>query len=129
MKRHNGRVQKLTQVRYIPELNRNLIPLGKLVDLRYTVMMKNRLGGGTEKYRKKDLQLFSDTDNGGKQLLQLFVLRAELELQATSGDNLLQNMACIDSLKSQMGCLFGNSTPKDITVLSEAGKVRHPRSD
>ena len=43
MKRHNGRVQKLTQVRYIPELNRNLISLGKLVDLGYTVMMKNSM--------------------------------------------------------------------------------------
>ncbi|KAL8157165.1 hypothetical protein AgCh_002031 [Apium graveolens] len=41
MKHHNGRVQKLTQVRYIPELNRNLILLGKLADLGYTVMMKN----------------------------------------------------------------------------------------
>lgn len=56
----------------------------------------------------KNLQLFSDSDNGGKQLLQLFVLRAELELQAMSGDNLLHNMASLDSLKLQMGFLFGN---------------------
>lgn len=41
-------------------------------------------------------------------LLQLFVLRAELELQAMSGDNLLHNMASLDSLKLQMGFLFGN---------------------
>ena len=33
MKLHNDRVRKLAQVKYFPELNRNLISLGKLVDL------------------------------------------------------------------------------------------------
>lgn len=61
--------------------------------------------------------------------MQLFVLRAELELQAISGDNLLHNMACLDSLKSLMGCLFGNLTLKDFPVVAEAGQNRHPRKD
>ncbi|KAK1378218.1 Transcription factor MYB82-like [Heracleum sosnowskyi] len=76
---------------------------------------------------KTDLLLFSDSDYGGKQLLQLFVLRAELELQAIQGDNLLHNMARLDSLKLQMGCLFGNSTLKNIPVVSEAGQKK-PRN-
>lgn len=61
--------------------------------------------------------------------LQLFVLRSELELQTMSGDNLLHNMACLDSLKMQMGCLFGNSTLKNIPVVSEAGQNKHQRND
>jgi len=66
MKRHNGRVQKLTQVRYIPELNRNLISLGKLVDLGYTVMMKNSM----LKVTKGDLEILK----GRKDKRNLFVL-------------------------------------------------------
>ncbi|KAL8123237.1 hypothetical protein AgCh_011271 [Apium graveolens] len=66
MKRHNGRVQKLTQERYIPELNRNLISLGKLVDLGYTVMMKNNM----LKVTKGDLEILK----GRKDKRNLFVL-------------------------------------------------------
>lgn len=55
----------------------------------------------------KDLRLFSHGEDGGRQLLQLFILRAEAELQAISGDNLADNLKCIDSLKAQVSCLFG----------------------
>lgn len=77
----------------------------------------------------KDLQLFSDGDNGGQQLLQLFVLRAEVELQTVLGDNQAHNMACLDSIKAQMGCLFGDSTPKNIHVVSETRENKHPRDE
>ncbi|KAF7828442.1 sphingomyelin phosphodiesterase 4 [Senna tora] len=58
----------------------------------------------------KDLRLFADGEDGGQQLLQLFILRAEAELQAISGDNLIPSLQCIDSLKLKLGCLFDGHT-------------------
>ncbi|KAK9668001.1 hypothetical protein RND81_13G027900 [Saponaria officinalis] len=55
----------------------------------------------------RDLRLFSDGEDGGPQILQLFILRAENELQAISGDNLANNLQCVHSLKSQLHSLFG----------------------
>ncbi|KAL9242774.1 hypothetical protein vseg_016740 [Gypsophila vaccaria] len=55
----------------------------------------------------RDLRLFSDGEDGGPQILQLFILRAENELQAISGDNLENNLKCVLSLKSKLQCLFG----------------------
>ncbi|KAG8374699.1 hypothetical protein BUALT_Bualt10G0023200 [Buddleja alternifolia] len=55
----------------------------------------------------KDLRLFADGEDGGQQLLQLFLLRAESELQSISGNNLNQNLECLDSLKGQLSRLFG----------------------
>lgn len=52
-------------------------------------------------------------------LLQLFILRAEAELQAISGDNLAQNLQCIDSLKAQVSCLFGRHTVKPVSFSLE----------
>ena len=66
MKLHNGRVRKLAQVRYVPELNRNLISLGKLVDLGHTVIMKN----GSLEVTKRDLVILK----GWKDKRNLFVL-------------------------------------------------------
>ncbi|WOG86309.1 hypothetical protein DCAR_0205511 [Daucus carota subsp. sativus] len=77
----------------------------------------------------KDLQLFSDGDDGGQQLLQLFVLRAESELQTVLGDNHAHNMACLDSIKAQMGCLFGNSTPRNTQAVPETRENQHPRDE
>ncbi|OWM86419.1 hypothetical protein CDL15_Pgr021506 [Punica granatum] len=57
----------------------------------------------------KDLRLFGDGEDGGKHLLQLFILRAEAELQATSRDSLGQNLQLIDSLKDKIGQLFGGN--------------------
>nr|KYP55417.1 Sphingomyelin phosphodiesterase 4 [Cajanus cajan] len=60
----------------------------------------------------KDLRLFADGEDGGQQLLQLFILRAEAELQAISGDNIGPSLQCIDSLKAKLGCLFDGDTMK-----------------
>ncbi|KAH6829935.1 sphingomyelin phosphodiesterase [Perilla frutescens var. hirtella] len=60
----------------------------------------------------KDLRLFADGEDGGQQLLQLFLLRAESELQSISGNNLSQNLQCLDSLKAQLSQLFGGSISK-----------------
>ncbi|XP_027336180.1 uncharacterized protein LOC113850055 [Abrus precatorius] len=63
----------------------------------------------------KDLRLFADGEDGGQQLLQLFILRAKAELQAISSDNLVPNLQCIDSLKSRLGFLFDGHTIKSST--------------
>lgn len=56
----------------------------------------------------RDLRLFSDGEDGGPQLLQLFILRAETELSAISGDNLTNSLQCLASLKSRLRPLFGD---------------------
>lgn len=45
MRFHNSHVGKLTEVRYVSSLKKNLISLGKLDSLGYTVQVKN---GGLE---------------------------------------------------------------------------------
>lgn len=57
------------------------------------------------------------------------MLRAESELQSVLGDNQAHNMACLDSIKAQMGCLFGDSTPKNIHVIPETRENQHPRDE
>ncbi|KAL9665454.1 hypothetical protein QQ045_020874 [Rhodiola kirilowii] len=70
----------------------------------------------------RDLRLFSDGEDGGQQLLQLFILRAEYELQAISGDP-SNGIKCIDSLKSQISCIFGShvASPKCGTPVGKDG--------
>ncbi|GAV72817.1 hypothetical protein CFOL_v3_16305 [Cephalotus follicularis] len=77
----------------------------------------------------KDLRLFSDGEDGGQQLLQLFILRAEAELQAISGDSLAQNLESVDSLKAQVSCLFGGHTLKPFSVSPEVGQRQQSRDD
>ncbi|CAA0823124.1 Unknown protein [Striga hermonthica] len=60
----------------------------------------------------KDLRLFADGEDGGQHLLQLFLLRAESELQSISGNNLSRNLQCLDSLKAQLSQLFGSPITK-----------------
>ncbi|KAH7549640.1 hypothetical protein ACOSQ2_025743 [Xanthoceras sorbifolium] len=67
----------------------------------------------------KDLRLFSHGEDGGQQLLQLFILRAEAELQAISGGNLAQNLQRVDSLKSHISCFFGGYAIKPIPFSLE----------
>ncbi|CAL1401584.1 unnamed protein product [Linum trigynum] len=67
----------------------------------------------------RDLMLFSDVEDGGQQLLQLFILRAESELQANSGVNYSQNLELIDSLKEQVSCLFGCYGVRSISFTPE----------
>lgn len=47
-------------------------------------------------------------------------MRAEAELQAISGDNLADNLKCIDSLKAQVSCLFGGDTVRKLSFSPEA---------
>ena len=55
--------------------------------------------------------------------LQLFILRAEAELQAMSGGN-AHSLQLIDSLKEKVGYLFGGSAVKPIPISPE---LRQPQ--
>ncbi|XP_059657598.1 uncharacterized protein LOC132304087 [Cornus florida] len=77
----------------------------------------------------KDLRLFSESEDGGQQLLQLFVLRAESELQAISGDNLADNLQCIDSLKARLSCLYGGPIVQPMPVMPEARQCQQSRDE
>nr|XP_023887705.1 uncharacterized protein LOC111999825 [Quercus suber]POE67079.1 hypothetical protein CFP56_62402 [Quercus suber] len=77
----------------------------------------------------KDLRLFSNGEDGGQQLLQLFILRAEAELQAISGDNLADNLKCLDSLKAQVSCLFGGHTVRTLSFSPEPKQYSQSRDD
>ncbi|XP_009785492.1 uncharacterized protein [Nicotiana sylvestris] len=82
----------------------------------------------------KDLRLFSDGEDGGQKLLQLFVLRAESELQSIGGENLTQNLQCLDRLKSELGQLFGGpilkplNTPEIVQCEHSRDEIFTPRS-
>ncbi|XP_047970512.1 uncharacterized protein LOC125213812 [Salvia hispanica] len=67
----------------------------------------------------KDLRLFADGEDGGQQLLQLFLLRAESELQSVSGNNLSQNLQSLDSLRAQLSQLFGGPLSKSPSQTSQ----------
>ncbi|XP_009368997.2 uncharacterized protein LOC103958457 [Pyrus x bretschneideri] len=77
----------------------------------------------------KDLRLFSDGEDGGQQLLQLFILRAEAELLAVSGDNGAHNLQCIDSLKAQVSYVFGGHTVKVLSFSPEPKQPPQPRDE
>ncbi|KAL3499624.1 hypothetical protein ACH5RR_038717 [Cinchona calisaya] len=77
----------------------------------------------------KDLRLFSKGEDGGQQLLQLFVLRAELELQALSGDNFAQSLKCLDSLKAQLSFLFGGPILKSSSRTPEERQHHHTHNE
>ncbi|KAJ7944726.1 Sphingomyelin phosphodiesterase [Quillaja saponaria] len=77
----------------------------------------------------KDLRLFSDGEDGGQQLLQLFVLRAESELQSIFGDNLAHSLQCIDSIKARMGCLFDEHSVKSFSVSPQARQCQQSRDE
>lgn len=77
----------------------------------------------------KDLQLFSDGEDGGQQLLQLFILRAEAELTAISGDNAAHSFQLIDSLKAKVVHLFGGTAVKAIPISPELRQPQHFRDE
>lgn len=56
---------------------------------------------------------------------QLFILRVEAELQASSCNNLTHNLQLIDSLKKQVSCLFGGCTVKAIPFPHEKEQHEH----
>ncbi|KAG5592874.1 hypothetical protein H5410_043388 [Solanum commersonii] len=82
----------------------------------------------------KDLRLFSDGEDGGQKLLQLFVLRAESELQSIGGENLSQNLQGLDRLKSELCQVFGGpimnpmSTPETVQCEYMRDEIFKPRS-
>lgn len=92
------------------------------------------------------MRLFSESADGGKQLLQVssssclssyqmcfylylflvepallqrFVLRAEYELQVITEDNTAQSSQCLDSLKTQLSNLYGGSILKSTSIVAE----------
>ncbi|KAG8476104.1 hypothetical protein CXB51_032868 [Gossypium anomalum] len=76
----------------------------------------------------KDLKLFSDGEDGGQRLLQLFILRAEAELQG--GDIAhAHSLQIIDSLKEKVSYLFGGSTVKPIPISPELRQPQHTRNE
>ncbi|XP_077245016.1 sphingomyelin phosphodiesterase [Tasmannia lanceolata] len=78
----------------------------------------------------RELKLFGDGEDGGRQLLQLLILRAEPEIRAISGDNLAQNLQTLDSLKAQMGLLFnGAATEKPKLAIPEVVHVQNGRQE
>ncbi|KAJ6711902.1 ALTERED INHERITANCE OF MITOCHONDRIA PROTEIN 24 MITOCHONDRIAL [Salix purpurea] len=104
---------------YIPSIRE------QLQDWEYGLCESDADGSFLHENWNKDLRLFGDGEDGGQQLLQLFILRAEAELQANSGDNLARNLQCIDSLKLQISCFFGGHTVKQISFMPE---VKHEQS-
>ncbi|KAG5228834.1 hypothetical protein OIU76_018255 [Salix suchowensis] len=104
---------------YIPSIRE------QLQDWEYGLCESDADGSFLHENWNKDLRLFGDGEDGGQQLLQLFILRAEAELQANSGDNLARNLQCIDSLKLQISCFFGDHTVKQISFMPE---VKHEQS-
>ncbi|KAL3649734.1 hypothetical protein CASFOL_006137 [Castilleja foliolosa] len=69
----------------------------------------------------KDLRLFAGGEDGGQHLLQLFLLRAESELQS----NPSQNLQCLDSLKAQLSQLFGG--PITVPLSGITSQSKHPQ--
>ncbi|XP_015083569.1 uncharacterized protein LOC107026942 [Solanum pennellii] len=82
----------------------------------------------------KDLRLFSDGEDGGQKLLQLFVLRAESELQSIGGENLSPNLQRLDRMKSELCQLFGGpimksmNTPETVQCEYLRDEIFKPRS-
>lgn len=70
MKFHNDRVQNMTQVKCVHELNQDLFSFDKLGHLGYTVMMKN----GILEVTKRDLEILK----GWKDKRNLLVLKEKI---------------------------------------------------
>ncbi|KAI7749686.1 hypothetical protein M8C21_010080 [Ambrosia artemisiifolia] len=76
----------------------------------------------------KDLKLFSTSEDGGQQLLQLLALRAESELQVISPENLPNNLQLLSSLKARIGGLFGGNIITSPTIpetSKQSAKSQH----
>ncbi|XP_010258836.1 PREDICTED: uncharacterized protein LOC104598460 isoform X2 [Nelumbo nucifera] len=77
----------------------------------------------------KDLRLFNGGEDGGHQLLQLLILRAESEIQGTCGDNVANNLQTVGSLKAQMCCLFGGSVGDSRSFTPDIRQGQHQRDE
>lgn len=60
---------------------------------------------------------------------QLFLLRAESELQSISGNNLSQNLHCLYSLKAQLSRLFGGPITKPSSGTPQSRHHQQSRDD
>ncbi|XP_043703533.1 uncharacterized protein LOC122653670 [Telopea speciosissima] len=77
----------------------------------------------------QNLWLFGDGEDGGHQLLQLLILRAESEIQAISSDNMPCNLQTLHSLKAQMCSLFGVPIGRTTPATPEVKPVQHTRDE
>ncbi|KAL7595321.1 hypothetical protein Lser_V15G28071 [Lactuca serriola] len=73
----------------------------------------------------KDLKLFSTSEDGGQQLLQLLALRAESELQVISNENISNKLQLVKSVKAQMGCLFSGNVITSYSQCKQSEKEKH----
>ncbi|CAN6477962.1 unnamed protein product [Victoria cruziana] len=83
--------------------------------------------------KSSSLKLFSDSEDGGKQLLQLLILRAETEVQSIAGEKRLQCLHSLQSLKSLVVSLFGpaeifrGTTPEPVSITPVREEVFTPK--
>ncbi|XP_073047887.1 uncharacterized protein [Primulina eburnea] len=92
--------------RFVPTIRQ------QLQDWEYGLCERNTDGSFLPENWNKDLQLFADDEDGGNHLLQPFLLRAEAELQSLAGNNVVQNLQNLNSLKAQVNQLFGGPITK-----------------
>ncbi|KFK31378.1 hypothetical protein AALP_AA6G104400 [Arabis alpina] len=107
----NSTVNELS--RFVPSIRE------QLKDWEDGLCESNADGSFLHENWNKDLKLFGDSEDGGQQLLQLFILRAEAELQAVSEKNLSEALKCVDSLKTVVSNFFGGHVIKPIAFSLE----------
>ncbi|XP_019095438.1 PREDICTED: uncharacterized protein LOC104763005 [Camelina sativa] len=101
----------------------------KLKDWEDGLCESNADGSFLHENWNKDLKLFSDGEDGGQQLLQLFILRAEAELQTVSEKNVTESLKCVDSLKSAVSNFFGGHVIKPIAFSLEPDRPQKNRDE
>uniref|UniRef100_A0A0D3D9U8 Sphingomyelin phosphodiesterase n=1 Tax=Brassica oleracea var. oleracea TaxID=109376 RepID=A0A0D3D9U8_BRAOL len=114
----NSTVNELS--RFVPSIRE------QLKDWEDGLCESNADGSFLHENWNKDLKLFSDCEDGGQQLLQLFILRAEAELQAVPEKNLSEALKCVDSLKQVVSNFFGGHVIKPIAFSLE---MDHPQKN
>ncbi|CAN6802450.1 unnamed protein product [Brassica oleracea var. botrytis] len=114
----NSTVNELS--RFVPSIRE------QLKDWEDGLCESNADGSFLHENWNKDLKLFSDCGDGGQQLLQLFILRAEAELQAVPEKNLSEALKCVDSLKQVVSNFFGGHVIKPIAFSLE---MDHPQKN
>uniref|UniRef100_M4E840 Sphingomyelin phosphodiesterase n=1 Tax=Brassica campestris TaxID=3711 RepID=M4E840_BRACM len=114
----NSTVNELS--RFVPSIRE------QLKDWEDGLCESNADGSFLHENWNKDLKLFNDCEDGGQQLLQLFILRAEAELQAVPEKNLSEALKCVDSLKQVVSNFFGGHVIKPIAFSLE---MDHPQKN
>ncbi|CDY59300.1 BnaA06g40050D [Brassica napus] len=114
----NSTVNELS--RFVPSIRE------QLKDWEDGLCESNADGSFLHENWNKDLKLFNDCEDGGQQLLQLFILRAEAELQAVPEKNLSEALKCVDSLNQVVSNFFGGHVIKPIAFSLE---MDHPQKN